>query len=118
MSTHKADHGHDHRTGDNLLNLIAEKERELEGRVSAARQEAASIAAQARAEAERILSETSQQMVVLTREHEQRLEAETARIQRELMSQGSTDVETLRRQAASRRAAAVQLVVDHVIKGV
>jgi vacuolar-type H+-ATPase subunit H len=118
MSTHKADHGHDHRTDDNLLNLIAEKERELETRIGAARQEAASITAQARAEAERMLSEARQQAAALTREHEQRLEAETAQIQRELMSQGSADVETLRRQAVSRRAAAVQLVVDHVIKGV
>ena len=118
MSTHKANHGHDHRTDDNLLNLIAEKERQLETRVSAAREEAAAIAAQARAETERILSETRQQMMTLTREHEQRLEADTAKIQRERMSQGGADVETLRRQAASRRSAAVQLVVEHVIKGV
>jgi vacuolar-type H+-ATPase subunit H len=117
MSTHKADHGHDHRTDNNLLNLIAEKERELEARVGAARQEAAAIAAQARTEAERILSEARQQAVTLTREHEQRLEAETVKIQRDLVSQGAADVETLRRQAASRRAAAVQIVVDRVITG-
>lgn len=117
MSTHRADHGHDHRTNDNLLNLIAEKERELEARIGAARQEAAAIAAQARTEAERILSEARQQTVTLTREHEQRLEAETTRIQRDLVSQGAANVETLRRQAAARRAAAVHLVVDRVITG-
>lgn len=117
MSTHKADHGHDQRADDNLLNLIAEKERELEARVGAARQEAASIAAQARAEAERILSDARQQAMVLSREHEQRLQAEIAQIQRDLINRGTAEVETLRRQAAARRAAAVQLVVERVIKG-
>jgi vacuolar-type H+-ATPase subunit H len=117
MSAHRADHGHDQRTDDNLLNLIADKERELEARVGAARQEAASIVAQARAEAERILSEARQQATALTLEHQRRLEAETAQIQRDLISRGAADIETLRRQAAARRAAAVRLVVDRVITG-
>jgi len=118
MSAQKGEgHGGEHRTNDNLLQLIAEKERELETQTEAARTEATAIVAQARAEVEQILREAREQAAVLARESEQRVAAEVARIDREAALRAAQEVETLRAQVTGRMDAAVKLVVDQVVKG-
>ncbi len=111
-----ASHGHDHRTDENLLHLIAERERVLEAQLTAAKADAASLVAQARAEAEKIQSKARDAAEAAAREQEQRVAAEVARIQNELTSRGTREVETLRRQAGQAQAQAVQLVVDRIVK--
>jgi vacuolar-type H+-ATPase subunit H len=110
-------HEHDHRTDENLLHLIADKERALEAQLTAAKADAASLVAQARAEAEKIQNKARDTAAAAAREQEQRVAAEVARIQNELTSRGTREVETLRRQAAQAQAQAVQLVVDRIVKG-
>ncbi len=110
-------HGRDHRTDENLLHLIADKERALEAQLTAAKADAASLVAQARAEAEKIQNKARDTAEAAAREQEQRVAAEVARIQNELTSRGTREVETLRRQAAEAQAQAVQLVVDRIVKG-
>ncbi|MGQ0570131.1 MAG: V-type ATPase subunit subunit G family protein [Armatimonadota bacterium] len=118
MSAQKAGgHGDNHGANDNLLHLIAAKEKELEGLVSAARIEAASIISQARVEAEAMVREAREQSGHLARDNEQRVAGEVARIQSEADTRGANQVETLRRQVVDRAGAAVRLVVDHVVKG-
>lgn len=113
----KSGHGEHHSSDDNLLALIAKKERELETLLSAARSEAASLDAQAHAEAQRILDEARAQAAAAAREYEQRVAAEVARINDELQARAAKEVESLRKQAAARQAPAVQMVVDRVVKG-
>jgi vacuolar-type H+-ATPase subunit H len=117
MGAQKSSHGHDHHADDNLLHLIAEKERALEAQLAAARTQAASLVEQARAEAARIQEHARQAASAAAREQEQRVAADIARIQDELTARGRRDVETLRKQAASGQARAVQLVVDRIVKG-
>ncbi len=110
-------HGEHHSSDDNLLALIAKKERELETQLSAARSEATSLDAQARAEAQRILDEARASAAAAARENEQRVAAEVARINDELLARAAKEVESLRKQATARKAPAVQMVVDCVVKG-
>ncbi len=110
-------HGHDHRTDDNLLHLIAERERALEAQLAAAKAEAATLLEQARTHAEQIRERARSQVTAAAREQEQRVTVDVARIQDELTSQSRRDVETLKRQAAQAQAGAVQLVVDRIVKG-
>jgi vacuolar-type H+-ATPase subunit H len=117
MSAHRAGHGHDDRKDENLLQLIAHKEKELEATVAAARQEAAALLARARAEADRILQQAREEVAALSRQHEERVAAETAQVQAAYEARAQHDVETLRRQAAAHRARAVRLVVDRVVRG-
>lgn len=118
MSAQKAGgHAGDHGANDNLLHLIAAKEKELEGLVSAARVEAAAIISHARVEAEAMVREAREQAGHLARENEQRVAGEVARIQSEADARATKEIETLRRQVADRAGAAVRLVVDHVVKG-
>lgn len=85
--------------------------------VSGARTEAATILSQARADADEILRKAREQVALLTHEHEQQLAADAARIQAEAEAKATTGVDGLRRGVAERGAAAVQMVVDRVIKG-
>ena len=118
MAAQKAEgHGDDHRTDDNLLKLIAAKERELEALTEAARTEAGTIVVAARADAEQILREAREQAASLARESEQRVAAEVARIDHETQARAKQEVDTLRTQVAGRRDAAVNLVVEQVVKG-
>jgi len=110
-------HGHDHRTDDNLLHLIADKERALEAQLTAAKAEAATLLEQARTHAEQIRERAGGQAATAAREQEQRVAADVARIQDELAGKGHREVETLKKQADQGQAKAVQLVVDRIVKG-
>ena len=79
---------HHREDGEDVLRLIAEKERELEAAMEQARQEAAAIVAAARAEAEAIRARARQ------------------------------EAEAIRARAAERAEQAVQLVVGRVLGGV
>jgi vacuolar-type H+-ATPase subunit H len=118
MGAQKASgHGHDHHADENLLHLIAEKERALEAQLAATRTEAAALLEQARAQAEQIRERARSEAAAAAREQERRVAAEVARIQEELTAQGRGEVETLRRQANDGHARAVQLVVERIVKG-
>jgi vacuolar-type H+-ATPase subunit H len=117
MSTHGAGHGGDRHGNDNLLALIAEKERELEALISDARAEAAAILAQARAGADATLRQAKDQAAQMARERAQRMAVEAERIQRNAETGAARDVEALRRQVEARRDAAVRVVIDAVVKG-
>jgi V/A-type H+-transporting ATPase subunit G/H len=117
MSAQRAGHGHDDRKDENLLQLIAHKERELEAALAAARQEAAALVARARADAERILQQARDEIAAASRAHEERVAATTAQIAMDHETRAQQEVDALRRQAAARRAQAVRLVVDRVLRG-
>lgn len=117
MGAQKSGHHEPHAGDDTLLHLIARKERELEALLTAARTEAGSIDAKARSEAEQMLSDARAQAAATSREQEQRVAGEVARINGELQARAAREVETLRRHAAAGQAEAVRLVVDRVIKG-
>ncbi len=106
-----------HPGDDNLLHLIAKKERELEALLTAARSEAATLDRQAGAEAEQILNEARSRAAAASREHDQRVAAEVARITDDFQARAAKDVESLRKQASARQAQTVQMVVDRVVKG-
>ena len=110
-------HGHDHRTDETLLHLIADKERALEARLTAAKVEAATLLEQARTHAEQIRERARGQAATAVREQEQRVAADMARIQDELTGKGRREVETLKKQADQGQAKAIQLVVDRIVKG-
>ena len=118
MGAHKpASHEHDHGTDARLLHLIAEKEKELEARAAAALAEAASLVAAARAEAEQMLGQARERAAADAQAHEQRVAEEVTRIESDLVSRGTKEVEALRRQAAAGAGAAVRLVVERIVKG-
>lgn len=116
MAEKPAGHGGDRHTSDNLLQLIAQKEHELEAQLQTARDEAAALVAQARAEGERIRRQAADQAAQLSREHQERTVADAARVQRDAEMKAATDVDALRRQAAGRLDAAVHFVIERVIK--
>jgi vacuolar-type H+-ATPase subunit H len=109
--------GHDHHADDNLLHLIAEKERALEAQLAAARAEAAALLESARAQAEQIRERARGGAAAATREQEQRVATEVARVQEQLTAQGRREVESLQRRAKDGHTRAVQLVVDRIVKG-
>jgi vacuolar-type H+-ATPase subunit H len=117
MSAHGAGHGSGHPANDNLLHQIAAKEKELESLISTARTEAAALLAQARADAEVVIRHARDQVAALVREHEQKVAAETARVQAEAEAAAHKDVEVLRQNVGTRGDAAVQMVVERVVKG-
>lgn len=117
MSTHRVGHGGDRHGDDNLLSLIAEKERELEMLISTARSEAAAILAQARADADATLRQAKDKAAQMARERAQGMADDAERIQRDAEAAASRDVDTLRGRVGARRDAAVRLVIDAVLKG-
>ena len=83
------------RDGEDVLRLIAQKERELEAMVARAREEAARVA----------------------QEYEARAEAEAREISEQVVGRARTEAEALHRRAAEHMDEAVRVVVERVVGG-
>ncbi len=109
--------GDDHHAGDDLLKIIADRERELETQAASARDEAAAAVAQARAQAEQIARDARLEAARLAEESARRIADDVRRIEHEAQATALREIERLRAQAAARREAAAADVVERVIAG-
>ncbi|MCU0605840.1 MAG: V-type ATP synthase subunit H [Candidatus Edwardsbacteria bacterium] len=110
-------HGHDgHRDqGLDIIEQLAERERELERTVEQAQAEARRIVEQAQADAARVEREAAEAERLLMAEHQQRLAGIAAEIGAARQAQARQEEQRLRAGAASRMDAAVAEVVNSVL---
>src|SRR3970040_1081459 len=105
------------RDGEDVLRLIAQKERELEAMVARAREEAARLVEQARREVEAQLQKAREEAARVAEEYEARAQAEAREISEEVVGRARTEAEALRRRAAQHMDEAVRVVVEQVVGG-
>lgn len=113
---HREDRHHP-REEENVLHLIAEKERELEQVVQRAREEAAALLESARKQADEIKRRAREDAAALAAEYARRAEQESQRIAADVVARARREAETLRARAAEHMDEAVRFVVERVLGG-
>lgn len=102
---------------ENLLRVIAEKEKELEAKVVQAREQARRAVEDARRQAEAVREQAQREAAAMA----ERAQAEVAREQGALLTErvstAQAEAERVRARAAERMADAVDLVVKRVLGG-
>lgn len=102
---------------ENLLRVIAEKEKELEAKVAQAREQAGRAVEDARRQAEAVREQARREAAAMA----ERAQAEIAREQEALLTErvrtAQAEAERVRARAAERMAEAVDLVVKRVLGG-
>ncbi len=105
------------RDGEDVLRLIAEKERELEAMVARARDEGARLLEAARREASAQAQQARDEAAKIAQEYEARAAAEAKEISAEVVGRARTEADALKRRAAEKIDEAVRLVVTRIVGG-
>lgn len=106
-----------HPSDENLLQLIAAKEKELESKVAQGREQARLLVEDAQRQAAVIREQATREATELTGQTEAEIAREHEAVAAERMKKAQTEAEQLRARAAERMAAAVSLVVKRVLDG-
>jgi V/A-type H+-transporting ATPase subunit G/H/V-type H+-transporting ATPase subunit G len=110
--TAKGDHA-----DDNLLELIAAKERELERQVASAREQARRLIERAQANARELQEQARREAAALAERVQAEISRETAAITAQRGEAAQAEAERVRSRAAERTPQAVELVVKRVLGG-
>jgi vacuolar-type H+-ATPase subunit H len=110
------DHHHA-RPDDNPLQVIAQKERELEGMLERARHEAAGMVEAARREAEAAVAKAREEAAALAQDYTSRAEREALEIAGDVVGRARHEADRLRAQSEERMDVAVRLVVERIVGG-
>lgn len=102
---------------DNLLELIATKERELEARVAQAREQARRLADGAQVNARALQEQARREAAALAERVQAEIARETAEITAQRAEAARIEAERVRARAAERSPQAVELVVKRVLGG-
>jgi vacuolar-type H+-ATPase subunit H len=102
---------------ENLLELIAVKERELEAQVAQARDEGRRLVEGAQAKAAALQDQARRDAAALAERAQAEITRETEAIIAQRAQAARADADRLRSQAAERTAQAVELVVKRVLGG-
>jgi len=109
---------HEHgRNGEEVLRLIAQKERELEAMVARAREEAARLIEIARRDAAARAQQAREEAAKIAQEYQARADARTQGLTDQVVGRARGEAEALRQRAAERLDDAVRLVVERVLGG-
>ncbi|MGH2453431.1 MAG: V-type ATPase subunit subunit G family protein [bacterium] len=108
---------HHARPEDNPLQLIAQKERELEIALDRVRREAAGLVEAARRDSEATLAQARKEAAALVADSAARAEREAQEIAAEVVGRARGEADALGTRAEEGMAAAVRLVVDRVVGG-
>lgn len=101
----------------NLLQVIAQKEKELESKVAQAREEAKRLGETARQRAQQIREESRREAEALAARTRAEIAKETEGVSKDRLTKAQAEASQVRSRAAERLPDAVRLVVERVVGG-
>ncbi|MBI2200384.1 MAG: hypothetical protein HYU43_00395 [Armatimonadetes bacterium] len=102
---------------ENLLQFIAQKEKELEAKVAHSREESQRRVEEARRRAEEIRERSRLEAEKLAEEIRDEMEREAASVSKERLAKAQTEAARVRARAAERMPKAVELILQRVLAG-